>query len=310
MLTAADGPLLTVFAAVVRLASFSGAASELKLSKSAVSERVKQLEDRCGARLLERTTRRLRLTDLGAEVLATATRVEDALGQLSRSLELGRSEPSGLLRVSTTNDLGPLLVGPVVARFVGAYPKARVEVLSDDAQRDVLATRIDLAVRLGAPKASSLIVRRLAVLSEPIVAAPAVVDALGRVTRPRDLAAAPWVRHSLVATATMRFVGPGGARDEIVPVVRAEADAGATVLSLLLNGAGVGVLPEHALREHLHAGRLVRLCPGWIWKRVTLYALMPSRAAPGSALKAFLAMLLAEVERDSTRWTMPPHESR
>ena len=78
---------------------------------------------------------------------------------------------------------------------------------------------------------------------------------------------------------------------------------------LLLNGAGVGVLPEHALREHLHAGRLVRLCPGWIWKRVTLYALMPSRAAPGSALKAFLAMLLAEVERDSTRWTMPPHES-
>ncbi len=309
MLTAADGPLLTVFAAVVRRASFSGAASELKLSKSAVSERVKQLEERCGARLLERTTRRLRLTDLGAEVLATATRVEDALGQLSRSLELGQSEPSGLLRVSTTNDLGPLLVGPVVARFVGAYPKVRVEILSDDAQRDVLATRIDLAVRLGAPKTSSLIFRRLAVLSEPIVAAPAVVDALGRVSRPRDLAAAPWVRHSLVATTTMRFLGPGGARDELVPVVRAEADAGATVLSLLLNGAGVGVLPEHALREHLHAGRLVRLCPGWIWKRVTLYALMPSRAAPGSALKAFLAMLLAEVERDSTRWTVPPQES-
>jgi len=302
MLSAADGPLLTVFAAVVRLASFSGAASELKLSKSAVSERVKQLEERCGARLLERTTRRLRLTDLGAEVLATATRVEDALGQLSRSLELGRGEPSGLLRVATTNDLGPLLVGPVVARFVGAYPKARVEILSDDAQRDVLATRIDLAVRLGAPKASSLIFRRLAVLSEPIVAAPAVVDALGRVSRPRDLAAAPWVRHSLVATTTMRFLGPGGARDELVPVVRAEADAGATVLSLLLNGAGVGVLPEHMLREHLQAGRLVRLCPGWIWKQISLYALMPSRAAPGSALKAFLAMLLAEVGRDGSPW--------
>jgi len=302
MLSAADGPLLTVFAAVVRLASFSGAASELKLSKSAVSERVKQLEERCGARLLERTTRRLRLTDIGAEVLATATRVEDALGQLSRSLELGRRAPSGLLRVSTTNDLGPQLVGPVVARFVGAYPQVRVEILAEDAQRDLLAARIDVAIRLGAPRASSSIVRKLAALNEPIVAAPALADTLGRVVRPRDLGAAPWVRHSLVSAATMRFHGPGGAKDELAPVARAEADTGATVLSLLLNGAGVGVLPEHMLREHLQAGRLVRLCPGWIWKQISLYALMPSRAAPGSALKAFLAMLLAEVGRDGSPW--------
>lgn len=303
MLTAADGPLLTVFAAVVRRASFSGAADELKLSKSVVSERIKQLEERCGARLLERTTRRVRLTDIGAEVLATATRVEDALGQLARSLDLGRREPAGLLRISTTSDLGPVLVGPVVARFVGAYAKVRVEVLADDTQRDMLAARIDLAVRLGAPRASSLVIRKLAVLPEPIVAAPGLADTLGRALRPRDLAAAPWVRHSLVTGATMRFHGPGGAKEELVPVVRAEADAGATVLSLLLHGAGVGVLPEHMLREHLHGGRLVRLCPGWIWKRATLYALMPSRAAPGSALKAFLAMLLEEVGRDSSRWT-------
>ena len=130
----------------------------------------------------------------------------------------------------------------------------------------------------------------------------------GHILAARDLAAAPWVRPSLVSPATMRFLGPGGAKDELVPVVRAEADAGATVLSLLLGGAGVGVLPEHALREHLHAGRLVRLCPGWIWKRVTLYALMPSRAAPGSALKAFLAMLVAEVERDRIRWATPAGE--
>jgi DNA-binding transcriptional LysR family regulator len=303
MLTAADGPLLTVFAAVVRHASFSGAAGELKLSKSAVSERIKQLEERCGSRLLERTTRRVRLTDIGAEVLATATRVEDALGQLSRSLDLGRREPAGLLRISTTSDLGPVLVGPLVARFVGAYPKVRVEILADDLQRDMLAARIDLAVRLGAPRASSLIVRKLAALPEPIVAAPGLADRLGRVTRPRDLAAAPWVRHSLVSSTTMRFLGPGGATEDLVPLVRAEADAGATVLGLLLHGAGVGVLPEHMLREHLRGGRLVRLCPGWIWKRVTLYALMPSKAAPGSALKAFLTMLLAEVARERSRWT-------
>jgi len=128
-------------------------------------------------------------------------------------------------------------------------------------------------------------------------------EALGRVTRPRELATARWVRHSLVSTATMRFLGPGGAIEEIVPVVCAEANSGATVLSLLLNGAGVGVLPEHALREHLHEGRLIRLCPAWIWKRVTLYALMPSKASQRPALAAFLAMLRDQVANDRTRWT-------
>jgi DNA-binding transcriptional LysR family regulator len=308
MITAAEGPLLTVFAAVVRRGSFSAAAIELKLSKSVVSARVMQLEERCGARLLERTTRRLRLTDAGAEVLDTATRVEDALGQLARSLEAGRTEPSGVLRIATTNDLGPLLVGPVVARFVTAYPKVRVEIFSDDAPRDVLGARIDVAVRLGAPKASSFVVRKLAVLIEPIVAAPSLAETLGPVSRPRDLAGAPWVRHALVSATSMRFLGPGGASEEIVPLVRAEANSGATVLSLLLNGAGVGVLPEHALREHLHEGRLVRLCPAWIWKRVTLYALTPSGAARSPALKAFLAMLRDEIARDRSRWEAPADE--
>jgi DNA-binding transcriptional LysR family regulator len=101
----------------------------------------------------------------------------------------------------------------------------------------------------------------------------------------------------------MRFVGPGGAIEELAPQVRAEANSGATVLSLLLHGAGVGVLPEHALREHLHEGRLIRLCPAWIWKSVTLYALTPSKASQRPALAAFLAMLRDQVARDRTRWT-------
>ncbi|MCX5742607.1 MAG: LysR substrate-binding domain-containing protein [Proteobacteria bacterium] len=303
MISAADAPLLAVFAAVVQRGSFSAAALQLKLSKSVVSERVKLLEERCGARLLERTTRRLMLTALGEEVLATTARVEDEFGLLAQRLDAARREPSGVLRVSTTNDLGPLLVGPVVARFVAAYPRVRVEIISDDAQRDLLGDKVDVAVRLGAPKASSFVVRKLCELTEPIVAAPTLADALGRVVRPRELAAAPWVRHSLVAAATMRFHGPGGEIEEIAPTVRAEANTGATVLGLLLHGAGVGVLPEHALREHLHEGRLVCLCPGWIWKRVTLYAVMPSRASQRPALSAFLAMLREQIARDRMRWS-------
>lgn len=304
MITAVEGPLLTVFAAVVRIGSFSGAARELKLSKSVISERVKQLEERCEVRLLERTTRRLRLTEAGAEVLAAATRVDDALRQLSRNLDAGRTEPSGVIRVSTTNDLGPLLVGPVVARFVTVYPKVQVHVFAEDTARDVIESQIDIAVRLGAPKSSSFIVRKLAVIDEPIVAAPAIAEMIGKVSRPRDLANAFWVRHSLVSSASMRFHGPGGASEEIVPLFRAEANSGATVLSLLINGAGVGVLPEHMLREPLHTERLVQLCPGWVWKKVTLYALTPSKAS--LALKAFLSMLRDQVAYDKSRWESLP----
>lgn len=303
MLTAADGPLLAALACVVRHGSFTAAAVELKLSKSAVSARVRQLEERAGVTLLERTTRKVRLTEAGAEVLDAVHRVEDALSRVSRELEEARREPTGLLRVSTTNDLGPLLVGPAAARFVAAHPRVRVEVLAEDAQRDLIDARIDLAVRLGAPKSSSFVARRLAVLEEPIVAAPQVAERLGKVERPRDLAGAPWVRHSLLGSQSMRFSGPDGAHEELNPTVRAEANTGPTILSLLLHGAGVGVLPEHALHEHLRAGRLVRLCAPWIWKSVELYALTPSRANPRSATGLFIAMLREEVAR--AKWSEP-----
>lgn len=302
MISALDGPLLMAFAAVVRHGSFSGAATELKLSKSVVSDRVRQLEERCGARLLERTTRRLRLTPTGQEVLDAAHQVTDALSNLGRRLAEARREPAGLLRVATTIDLAPQLVAPVVARMVRAWPKLRVEIVADDVAHDLLARNIDVAVRLGAPKSSTFVSRKLATLTEPIVASPALAEVLGPVTRPRDLATAPWVRHALLPAGPMRFTGPDAAEDELTPQVRVEANTGATVLALLLAGAGVGVFPVHGLRAHLDAGRLVELCPGWIWKTVTLYALMPSRPTANPAVDALLEMLRDEVARTGGRW--------
>ena len=235
MLDASDGPLLSVFSAVARLGSFSAAATSLKLSKSVVSERVKQLEERCGVRLIERTTRRLRLTRAGDDVLSAATGIDEVLGLLSRRLDDDASEPSGTLRISTTNDLGPLLVGPVAARLITAFPKVNVEITADDAALDLVAAGIDVAVRLGAPRSSTFVSRKLAVLQEPIVAAPSLAGTLGPVTRPRALAAAPWVRHALIGADSMRFTGPGGRTEKITPTFRAEANTGATLLSLLLH---------------------------------------------------------------------------
>lgn len=303
MLSTEDAPLLAVFAAVVRHGSITAAANELRVSKSVISERVAMLEAKCGVRLLERTTRRMRLTDAGVEAIEAARRVQDAMQSLSLAYDARAVEPSGTLRVATTVDLGPVLVGPAVARFVQRYANVHVEIVSDDNASDMLEARIDVAVRLGAPKGSTFVARRLAHLEEPIVAAPALADRYSAASLPRELTDAPWVRHSLVMGPTLRFHGPHGARDELSPRFRAEANNGATLVSLLLHGAGIGVMPEHALREHIRDGRLVQLCPGWSWKSLWLYALTPSTPSKSPTAKAFLQALREQISADRLRWT-------
>lgn len=278
-------PLLVTFAAVVRRASFTAAARELGLSKSTVSEQIRALEERCGVRLLERTTRRVRPTQVGEQVLQTAVTVADAPRTLDATLESHRGVPVGVLRVASTQDLGPRLVAPLVARMAAQYPGLRVELVSDDNPRDMIGEGCDLAVRLGAPGRQGRVAVRLLRVPEPIVAAPALADAWAHARRPRDLRGAPWVHHALLpSTEVMSFVGPRGARDEVTVVRRAQANTGEGVRVLLVHGAGFGVLPEYLVADDLRRGALVRVCPEWIWKVVTVYAeLPPGRQRPRRA---------------------------
>jgi DNA-binding transcriptional LysR family regulator len=307
MLGPDDLRLLHVFKAVAQGGSFTAAATSLRMSKSGVSEAIKALETRLGVVLLERTTRRLRITELGAQVLETAEGVDALLRNVSELVGRSKSAPSGSLRVACTIDLGSVLVAPAVARFVREHPLVRVEVISDDAPHDLVEAGIDVAVRLGGLRSSSFTLRRLASFSEPIVCAPIVAAQLGSPARPRDLAGAPWVRHMLVKSSrTLRFTGPHGASDEVTPDVRAEANTGLALLSLLLAGAGVGCLPEYLLREHLASHRLVRLCEGWSWKEVHLHALLPPRPAIRPVHRAFVEALEREVATSAVRWSRGP----
>ncbi len=296
MLKARDLPLLSVFAAVARQGSFTAAARELGLPKSVVSENVKALEQRCGARLLERSTRRLALTEAGVRVLASARRIEEAMQELSASLEEDRG-PSGTLRVACTHDLAAGLVAAVAAELVVEHPALRIELVADDVAHDLIEGRCDVAVRLGSPRDSSYVIKRLATIDEPIVAAPALAERYRDAARPRELQGAPWVRHALISGETMTFVGPRGQKDEVDVSIRAQANTGHAVLALLVGGAGLGVLPRHMVAEDLGRGTLVRVCPVWVWKRVELYALVPSREHPRSSVKVFVAALQARAAK-------------
>jgi DNA-binding transcriptional LysR family regulator len=261
-----------------------------------VSDHVRSLEERCRARLVERTTRRLKLTQVGERILSIATAVVGAARDVDAILEEHRDAPAGTLRVATTHDLGARFVAPLVARLATRHPQLSVEIVSDDAPHDLIGGRFDVAVRLGAPRDSELVLKKLWSFSEPIVAAPEVASSFAQVKRPRDLAGAPWVRHSVIPTReTWQFRGPRGEVDEISVNVRAQANTGDGVRGLLLGGAGFGVLPEYQVAADLRRGALVGVCPGWSWKEVTLYAVLPSKRQP-KRVEIFLGEL-----RDAVR---------
>lgn len=284
-----DLPLLVTFAAVVRRGSFTAAARELGLSKSSVSEQVRALEERCGVRLLERSTRKVRPTQVGEQVMATAAIVADASCSLDAVLEDHRDAPVGTLRVATTQDLGPRLVAPVAARLAVQHPRLRVEVTSDDSTRDLVQEGFDVAVRLGEPRLQGRVVVRLGQVPEPIVGTPALANAWSAARRPRDLRGAPWVHHALLAgTEVMSFIGPRDAREEVAVERRAHANTGEGVRALLLHGAGLGVLPEYMVADDLRAGALVRVCPDWLWKRVSLFVELPSSRQKPRRVRLFV----------------------
>lgn len=285
-------PLLIAFATVVRTGSFTAAARELGLSKSSVSEQVSALEQRCGVRLLERSTRSLRPTQVGERVLETAQAVVEAGRRLDTVLEEHRDAAVGTLRVATTNDLGPRVVAPIAARLVAEHARLKVEVVSDDSPRDLVQGGFDCAVRLGTPRTQGRVVIHLTQIQEAIVAAPSLAANWAHARRPRELKGAPWVHHSLLSgTEVMSFLGPRDTREEVVVTRRAQANTGEGVRALLLNGAGLGAIPDYLVADEVARGQLIRVCPEWIWRRISLFVELPSVKQKPQRLTLFVDAL-------------------
>jgi DNA-binding transcriptional LysR family regulator len=282
MLSPRDLPLVPVFVAVAEAGSFTAAARKLGLAKSVVSEHVRSLEQRCGVRLMERSTRRLRLTQVGEQVLDAAKDVLASVRSLEQVVEGHREAPSGTLRV--TLPLDPALsamLAPIAAELTKQHRELRVELTLDDAVHDLVTEGLDVALRLGAVAESSYVVRRLASEPEIIVASPELADELGPSAAPRDLGGVPWVVHSALPARSSRiFRNLQGEKVQVSSHVTSSTNTVVAMRDLLLAGAGFGVLPQHVVRDDVLAGRLRHVCPSWFQRRLVLHALLPTRQAP------------------------------
>ena len=256
---------LVVFAKVVEAKSFSKAARRLGMPVSTVSRRVAELEDQLGVRLLDRSTRNLRLTDLGSEVLEHAQRSAEASEAVQNIVSNRQSSVSGTLRLSAPPNISNTLLSPLVTAFQASYPNVRVQILIAERFVDHIGDGVDIAFRLGALKDSSLVARRILTYRHQLVASPDYLKDCKSPETPRDL-----LSHRLIAFSYSRpesrwtFVHVNGRDEETLtfqPHLSMNDFAGLT--PALITGGGIGDLPPVVQPELMRDGRLVEVMPKW-----------------------------------------------
>ena len=279
----------SVFAAVARNGSFTGAAKALGLGNSTVSGHVRALESHLGVQLLQRSTRQLSLTDEGRLLLEKLDGIlelwDDALSQLATQ----QATPSGLLRVTAPAGLAFAFAGGVLAQMLQDFPDLSTELVVDDKFRDLIAERIDVAIRVSPLQDSRLRARKLGDTRLRLVGAPEVVDAL----QPGldSILEAAWVGHpALLGEVHLHELGSEEIR-AVRPNFRSIAGTGDGQISLLRAGAGLALLPALLVDPDLKLG-LLKEVPGWRGGFLPIYTVFPESIAMPPRVRVFIDRLV------------------
>ncbi|HEX9051227.1 MAG TPA: LysR substrate-binding domain-containing protein [Anaeromyxobacter sp.] len=285
-----------VFVRVVEAGSFTGAATALGVRKSSVSRSVSALEGALGIRLLQRTTRRLALTDAGRAYYERARDALAGLEEAGHAVSALGAEPRGPVRFTAPVDLAGDLA-PIVSTFLRAHPAVRVEALLTARYVDLVKEGFDLAVRAGPLTDSSLLARRIGQTEQGLFAAPAYLDAAGRPRRLADLASHECVLYRAGGpTATWRLAGPRG-DDEVTVRGRADSDEFAFVRAMLVAGYGIGLAPVHLFAPLVESGALERVLPRHARRSAPVHLVWPSRRFEPAAVSLFREALADALPR-------------
>jgi len=287
---------LRIFAKVVEANGFSEAARRLQMPASTVSRRIAELENQLGVRLLERSTRRLRLTDIGSEILQHANRSAELSEAIDRVVSCKLADVSGVLRLSAPPSISDSLIAPLAVSFQAAYPDVRVQILITERLVDHIAEGVDLVFRVGTLKDSSLVARTILTYRHQLLASPEYLKRRKPPRKPRDL-----LDHRLLAFSRWRpesrwtFISAGGKKSENLrfqPYLSINDFAG--LAAALLEGIGIGDLPPIVRPELLRTGRLVEVMLGWRFRTYDLVLLHLSNrhiSRPVSLFKEFAVQM-------------------
>ncbi|WP_454727595.1 MULTISPECIES: LysR family transcriptional regulator [Cupriavidus] len=281
---------VSVLAAVVESGSFARAADALGITPSGVSRAVGRLESSVGVRLLERTTRSVRLTEEGRRLYEEINPLLAGIGEAISSAGGASVAVKGRLRVNVDAYFAQYILAPHVAQFLARYPELSLDLVARDQLGDLVAEGYDIAVRFGEPPSSSLVARRLLETGTVTVAAPAYLRQHGTPATPADLAGHACIQMRSPMTG-QPLAWEYRRKGKTYPVKTSGrlfvTDAG-TMLGACLAGAGIARFKASGVRALIGSGRLVELLPGYAGDRYALYVLYPSRHLPAAKVRAFI----------------------
>ncbi|MBW4698288.1 MAG: LysR family transcriptional regulator [Aphanocapsa lilacina HA4352-LM1] len=296
---------MAIFACVVNFGSFARAAEEHNLTPSAVSRIISRLELRLGARLLQRSTRKLSLTEAGAIYHARALQILADVAEAEAEVAAANLQPRGTLKLSVPVVFGRLHVAPLIGRLMRQFPELAVELTLTDRFVDLIEEGIDLALRIGALPDSRLIARRLCTNRRILVASPDYLARAGIPVRPADL-----TRHScLIFTALTRprdwrLVGPEGTTSVSV-TGRLIANNGDALLEAALEGLGICPTATFVAVDLLMRGELVRVLPEHEFEPTAVHAVYPSARQLSTKVRSAVD-LLVKTFADPPPWDRLP----
>jgi len=291
---------LAFFQHLARAGSLTATARTLGLSLSAVSKRLKQLEARLGVSLASRTTRRLTLTPEGERYLVRGAAILEELGELEEALGAQRAELSGPLRINATFGFGRRHVAPLLSDFCARHPGVEASLELSNFPMMPGEQGVDIAVRVGRLPDSRLMARLILANRRVPCAAPAYVARMRRLDAPADLALHPCLvlRENDSDFAVWRFQRRGGDGEEQAVKVSGPlaSNDGEVIVRMALDGHGVMLRSQWDVHEHLAAGRLVELLPGWQGVRADFHAIYRQRRHVPARIRTFVDHLANGME--------------
>lgn len=284
---------MEAFATVVDQGGFTDAARKMGVSKSAVSKHVSSLEARLGARLLNRTTRRVSPTEIGLVYYDRARRVLNDAGEADSIVSAMQSEPSGVLRMSVATDFGVALLSPVLDEFLADYPEISVNMVLKNRYVELISEGFDLALRMGELEDSTLRARRISETTQRLIAAPSYFAQHGRPARIDDLGSHRLLHYSNQASANVwKLIAPSGEERQVRGNGWLTVNDGQSLLNAAIKGLGIAYLPSFLYHKAMTQGLVEDVIPDLPKVVLGIYAVYPPGRYTQPKVRAFIDFLV------------------
>jgi len=295
---------MEAFATVVDQGGFTDAARKMGISKSAVSKHVSSLESRLGARLLNRTTRRVSPTEIGLAYYDRARRVLNDAGEADALVTSMQSAPSGLLRVSVATDFGVNHLSPILGQFLQDYADISVNMVLNNRYVELISEGFDMAIRVGEMEDSSLRARKLCETQKRMIAAPRYFEKFGRPEKIDDLNDHKLLHYSNQSSGNVwKITAPSGEKRQVRTAGWLTVNDGQSLLNAAVGGLGIAYLPSFLYAEPMRRGLLVDAIPDLPYETQGIYAVYPPGRYTQPKVRAFIDFLVDQFrERGADDW--------